>query len=156
MCVCCRGVCLLWEKKKVKKKKTKEDKGIVARIRAGWISKWTLKNSKYLTFNCNMTSSISFVIGNSQFQIDRDPNDDVLSILYSVWAQFLFLSLKVKHENVLNKVVCVCSAMKEPEQDHYQYNIEWNKKAESILSDCSHPLQQQFLPSGTVVRFPTS
>ncbi len=64
-----------------------------------------------------------------------------------VCAHFLFCVLvSISTQNALIKVVNA--------QETLQglYNKQLHKKAESILSDCSHPLHQQFqfLPSGTL------
>ncbi len=67
-------------------------------------------------------------------------------------------SLEVKQKNILNKVVNVCSIMTGTAQETLQdlYNNQLHKKAENILSDCSHPLHQEFLflPSGSLLRLP--
>lgn len=64
----------------------------------------------------------------------------------------------VKHRNVLNKVVNVRSKITGTAQETLWdlYNKQLWKKAESILSDCSHPLHQQFQfrPSGTLLILP--
>ena len=98
----------------------------------------------------------------SKFQVDSSLMtmfyhafiESVITFSFICW----FSSLRVKQKNVLNKVVKVCSKITGSALKTLQdlYNKQLHKKAESILSDCSHPLHQQFqfLPSGSLLRLP--
>ena len=69
-----------------------------------------------------------------------------------------FGGLNVTHKNALNRVVNIGSKIIGAQQNNLSvlYNRQVVKKANSILSDHSHPLHQHFqlLPSGTRFSFP--
>uniref|UniRef100_A0A671U0G4 Endonuclease/exonuclease/phosphatase domain-containing protein n=1 Tax=Sparus aurata TaxID=8175 RepID=A0A671U0G4_SPAAU len=83
--------------------------------------------------------------------------ESVIMFSFICWFQ----SLRVKERTLLtllNKVVSISSKITGFAQETLQdlYNKQLLKKANSILSDCSHPLHQQFqfLPSGSLLRLP--
>lgn len=98
----------------------------------------------------------------SKFQVDstlmilfyRSFIESIITFSFVCWFQ----SLRVKERNLLNKVVSVSSKIiglpQETLQDLYEKQLF--KKANSILTDFSHPLylQFQFLPSGSLLRLP--
>lgn len=94
----------------------------------------------------------------SKFQADSS----LMTMFYRSFIEsvitFSFTCWFSSQKNVLNKVVKVCSKITGIAQEtlHYLYNKQLHKKAEFILSDCSHPLhhQFQFLPSGSLLRLP--
>ena len=81
--------------------------------------------------------------------------ESVLTFSFICW----FGSLNVRHKNALNKIVNIGSKIIGVQQSNLSvlYNSQVVKRANSILSDHSHPLHQHFqlLPSGTRFSLPS-